>query len=320
MEQLVSRFPHIAEQIFEELDNYHFIQCKVISPTWKNFMEENKFSYIKYIKTLTNCSKKAIKTIFPQANLEDTIRLALDVSKVYDELRKEFVTEPSLTLFHLAANNGHLSICQLMIDGIKDRHPRDINGSYPLHLAAENGNFSICQLIMGKNDSKFPQVDCPQNFDKVFGIDFQHNTPIHMAAQNGHLNICRFITERITLNHKYVYKNYQENINGNTPLHLAAESGHLDVCQYLINQVQDENTKNYNGETPFQLAKKNRRSKVCRMIIDWNSLAKTNNWVQTNTNQLFVAIKGGCLDDYKQILQNESEKNPTMDKYGYTVG
>ena len=32
-----------------------------------------------------------------------------------------------------------------------------------------------------------------------------------------------------------------------------------------------------------------------------------------------MAIKGGCLDDYKQKLQNESEKNPTMDKYGNTA-
>ena len=181
-----------------------------------------------------------------------------------------------------------------------------------LFMAAEEGNFEIYVKISQEIRNKNPR-------NNNNGL-----TTLHIAAQNGHLNICQFITERITLNHKYVYNNYQEKINGNTPLHLAAESGHLDVCQYLI-KVQEENPKNYNGETPFQLAKKNRHSKVCRMIIDWNSLAKTNtfsnlqgsNWVQPN--QLFMTIKGGCLDDYIQKLKNKSEKNPTMDKYGNTA-
>ena len=45
MEEVVSRFPHIAEQIFEELDSDYFIQCKIISQSWKNFMEEMVFCY-----------------------------------------------------------------------------------------------------------------------------------------------------------------------------------------------------------------------------------------------------------------------------------
>ena len=44
MEEVISRFPHIAEICFEELDNYNLIQCKVISQSWKNFIEENKCS------------------------------------------------------------------------------------------------------------------------------------------------------------------------------------------------------------------------------------------------------------------------------------
>ena len=265
----MSRFAHIAEQIFEELDNYHFIQCKVISPTWKNFMEENKFSYIKYIKTLTNCSKKAIKTNFPQANLEDMIRLALDVSKIYDELRKANVTDPLLTLFHLAAKHGHLSICQLIIDGIEDMHPKDINERYPLHLAAENGHFSICQLIMDKNDSKFPQVDCPQNFDDVFNIDFQHNTPIHMAAQNGHLAVCEQLIKWIENVYptEIGYAN-AANLDGNTPLHLAASFGHLSVCEFLVVKVERTNDENCDGATPIICALGSGHSAIFHLIFE----------------------------------------------------
>ena len=57
-----------------------------------------------------------MKKILKETNLEDTIQLASDVSKLYDELQKgkvffqrlklrkgRLVTKPSLTLFHMAA-------------------------------------------------------------------------------------------------------------------------------------------------------------------------------------------------------------------------
>ena len=70
MKELISRLNHIAEQIFEELDNNAFIRCKVISQSWKNFIEKSKFAYIKLIKASTNCSQKAMKKFFPMRTLE----------------------------------------------------------------------------------------------------------------------------------------------------------------------------------------------------------------------------------------------------------
>jgi hypothetical protein len=81
MEEVISRFPHIAEKFFEELDNYHFIQCKLVSKLWKNFMEESKFSYVRLIETTTKCPKGALKKIYLKATLKETIESASDVSK-----------------------------------------------------------------------------------------------------------------------------------------------------------------------------------------------------------------------------------------------
>ena len=82
MEEVISKFPNIAEKIFEELDNYHFIHCKIASKLWKNFMEESKFSYIRLIETTTKCPKGALKKIYLKATLKETIESASDVSKV----------------------------------------------------------------------------------------------------------------------------------------------------------------------------------------------------------------------------------------------
>ena len=139
MEEVISRFPHIAEQIFEELDNDNFIQCKVISQSWKNFIEESKFAYIKLIKASTNCSQKAMKMFFLKANLEDIIRLNSDVSKVYNELLKANVYDASLASFHMAAQHGYLSVCQIII-----------------HLASDSGHSSIFMKI---KEEPVEQVD-----------------------------------------------------------------------------------------------------------------------------------------------------------------
>ena len=267
MEEVISKFPHIAEKIFEELDNYHFIQCKVVSKLWKNFMEESKFSYIRLIKTLTNCSKKAMKKIFPEANLEDIILLASDVSQVYDELNYEadVTTDSSLTLFHMAAKHGYLSVCKLIIENIEE-HPTELYGKYPLHLAAENGHFSICQLIISKNENRSrPQLNNPQNFDEIFDFDYQDNTPIHLAAQNGHLAVCELLI-------KWIEDAYPEQIDyvkaandfGSTPLHLAAECGHLSVCQFLVKKVLHTN-EDEQGNTPFHLAARSGHLNVCEL-------------------------------------------------------
>ena len=184
MEEVISRFPHIAEICFEELDNYNLIQCKVISQSWKNFIEESKFSYIRLIAATTNCSKNEVEKIFPKANLEETMRLASDVTKVYNELLKVKSYDPSLTLFHLAAKRGYLSVCQILIYSTEKNHSECCNYiQTPLHYAAEYGHFSICQLIIeGSQNILIPMI-----------CDIEGNFPLHMAAKNGYLSICELL-------------------------------------------------------------------------------------------------------------------------------
>ena len=50
------------------------------------------------------------------------------------------------TPFHLAAEKGHLPICEVIFDN----NSKDINGQTPLHLAAKSGHLIICKLISEK--------------------------------------------------------------------------------------------------------------------------------------------------------------------------
>ena len=320
MEEVISRFSHIAQEIFEKLDNYHFIQCKVISQSWKNFMEENKFSYIRLIKTLTNCSKKAVKKTFPKANLEETMRLASDVTKVYNALLKENVYDPSLTLFHMASKHGYLSVCQLILDGIEGKHPKSVKRENPLHFAAENGHFSICQLIIEKNESKSQsQVNKPQDFEDIFDFDIDDNTPIHLAAQNGHLSVCELLIKWIedAYPEETEYAN-AENTDGSTPLHLAAEFGHLSVCQFLVEKVEDTNQENGFDVTPLNYAVKNCHPAIFHVIfesiVDKRFINKGDGYGQT---PLHFAAANNLLSVCQKLMEVVDDGN-TENVNGYT--
>ena len=52
------------------------------------------------------------------------------------------------TSLHFDAQNGHTTICQLILDRVEDKNPAAAGGVTPLHLAAYEGYKAICQLIL----------------------------------------------------------------------------------------------------------------------------------------------------------------------------
>ena len=63
------------------------------------------------------------------------------------------------TPLHWAALNGYRDMCELLIQNIEDKNPRNIEGWTPLHFAAKEGYFDICQLIASHLEDKNPATD-----------------------------------------------------------------------------------------------------------------------------------------------------------------
>ena len=59
---------------------------------------------------------------------------------------EEYPAEPLL----MAATNGHLEICNLLIQKTKEKNPTAISvgGTTTLHFAAQNGHLNVCKLII----------------------------------------------------------------------------------------------------------------------------------------------------------------------------
>ena len=55
------------------------------------------------------------------------------------------------TQLHWAAANNYEVICEILIDELVQKNPTDSQGLTPLHLALQNGHQDICNMIMHKN-------------------------------------------------------------------------------------------------------------------------------------------------------------------------
>ena len=52
MENIKCRFPHIFQQILEELDVRSFADCRLVGKSWLSFIANEKSTWIRVIKTL----------------------------------------------------------------------------------------------------------------------------------------------------------------------------------------------------------------------------------------------------------------------------
>ena len=137
MEEVFFRFPHLAEDIFENLNCFSLLQCKLVARDWRGFITDQKFYYFQLIKTLTNCSDESLKKIFPKRNWEAAVELYSKIIDIFSECKKRknvssekfykkgnkisFFNTPLRTPLHEAAEKGELAICQLIIENVEDK-------------------------------------------------------------------------------------------------------------------------------------------------------------------------------------------------------
>ena len=71
MEEIILRFPHLGESIFEQLDNESLAKSREVCDFWKNFVEGQTFynlRLMRLIKSLTNCSDESLMKILQESN------------------------------------------------------------------------------------------------------------------------------------------------------------------------------------------------------------------------------------------------------------
>ena len=74
---------------------------------------------------------------------------------------------------HLAAENGHLAVCEYFLKIVIEKNPPNQYGKTPYHYAKNNGHQAICDLISEKTGISHSNLEEPKREDQV--IKFEAN-------------------------------------------------------------------------------------------------------------------------------------------------
>ena len=152
MEEFIFRFPHIAEKIFEQLDNKSLTNCREVTKSWQNFINEINLIWIRIVN---------IPTILSDGDTYLHLAAQMGQTEVFGEiLAEENDKNPKnnwdWTPFHLACYYDQLLITGLLLrtasDKTIDLNTKDNNGRTGLHIASSCGHLSIVETLL-KNSS-----------------------------------------------------------------------------------------------------------------------------------------------------------------------
>ena len=301
---MLRRFPHIGEQIFDSLDNPSLLKCKEVSRSWHDFIDEQRFPWVRMIqkyvkesnKNYTDCPKHWCQ-LFMGINVKSLKCFANLMHDGISYLRRQGYTSSSheLTPLHFATQYAYEHNNEIMTPIIKgllkverEKAPRDKNGNTPLHIVATSGNFEIAKLLLGVLENKNPKNN-------------DGDTPLHCAAFDGNIKIAELIIKNI--DDKNPVNGFQE-----TPLHYAASAGRLDIFTLIFENVQEKLPKDHVGDTPlhkaaddkFGLCKLYKRCnpsmkgkcnhrEICKFILD--NVKETNSENHKGKTPLLLAIE-----------------------------
>ena len=154
MEDFIFRFPHIAEKIFEQLDNKSLTNCREVTKSWQNFIDEINIIWIRIVN---------IPTILSDGDTYLHLAAQTGQTEVFGEiLDKEHDKNPKnnwgWTPFHLACYYDQMLITGLLLRNSSksvmsiDLNAKDNNGRTGFHIASSCGQLSIVETLL-KNSS-----------------------------------------------------------------------------------------------------------------------------------------------------------------------
>ena len=301
MENFCKRFPHLAKSVFDQVDEQSLNLCKEISGDVLEYLDSERFFWIRIIKKYQIRLKdfpKLWKPVIDKTPAEKVKQIAIAVSRFFQSYHlysdTQYEQKPGgkkiqWPLIAISANHGDLALIQFIVRKIKLKNIKQPERINALFLAASEGHSDIYDFLTKRVRDKNP--------GKPSVLNRHGRTPLHWAASNGHFEVCKLIIDGTS------NKNPAEiEYDGNTPLHFAATYGHLEVCQLIMNNVTDKNPANWSeGKTPLHLAARDGEIEVVQYFV--GCLIEKNPTNQNGLTVMHLAAFGGQLDIINYYLE-----------------
>ena len=160
MQDILLRFPHLSEQIFQKLDKESLFKCREVTNSWQNVIDGRNYPWLHIVNIPTILKKRnTYLHLAAKTGQIEAFKTALN-----EEEDINIKNERGETSFHLACKNGHLKIVQLLLKKLKtifdlganfvfDNHGTDINaptkyGNTALHLACIGGLSDVVKILL----------------------------------------------------------------------------------------------------------------------------------------------------------------------------
>ena len=290
MEEALLRFPHIGDQILNQLNNEDYTNCRGLSKTFKSFIDNQKLLPVRIIEKYVNFTGKW-KTFVKTSSVEEINEVAQAIRDyvVYEQPNSSIAFQnPNLTPLQCAAMFGNCKILQKWLDTIK-YSPSEMDHQYkehhPLIYAATFGQLEAYKLIVKKFKDKNPK-------------DSGGVTPLHQAAVNGHYTICQWILNNIENKHPTVICSYL------TPFEYAVEYGQVAICQLIMDESGND-IPNDAYETALTVAAQNGLLEIFEIIITGIKKFKSIEYLTQNNiykDALYDAAKKGQSEVFEYII------------------
>ena len=241
MEDVILRFPHLAEKILDSLESKSLATCQEVSRSWVNFVREKKFVQIRFIEKVVeffHVLGDDWKKVFKKATTETIMDLRHEVGIFY--LRPGLHYHKGLTPSHVAAGTGNLELLKSIENITKSKNPKDEQGLTLLHYAAQNGHFNIVEHVMAMDKDISPLSE--EKTCKSCGSD----TPLERAYKKDYWQICEYILENVEdiLDPRTsVWKDHTVQLGDRyivSPLKIAARMGNMNICQKILRNMDNE--------------------------------------------------------------------------------
>ena len=84
MENILTLFPHVGENIFKNLNNKELVRCREVNKTWKDFIDNNRLIWTRIIQAHTKDIKRHQndwKLVLNKASFQVLKKLAMDLNE-----------------------------------------------------------------------------------------------------------------------------------------------------------------------------------------------------------------------------------------------
>ena len=274
VDKVMSRFPHLMEQIIFKLDNKGLVKSREVSRRMQEFVDIKEYPWLRIVKIPTRLEKGDtyldLAAEYGQFGMFEWI--------LEKETDKKVLHKESSSSFLHACYFGHVILAEMLLNKLdelqydlmrigillNDNHlmTKVMYVESGFKHGCRNGHVNIVEMLIDKseNEKNNPLTKWNPTRSLRFNFTTKNNfgqTGFHLACGTGHSKVVEVLIERSeSLNFDLTAKNDY----GHTGFHLACASGHTNVIKVLNDKSEslkiDLTAKDIEGYTGFQLAVK----------------------------------------------------------------